>query len=156
MKKIGMMINAEKRKRMVLPLVGALSIVLGSGIVAAASAAKIPVSEALTVFSVEGDENANIAVKEENGVRSFSTDDGKTWSETAPEGLVESEVEREDLLGGDVSAVSVEVDEDGTLNYSVDGGKTWSTEAPEGVAIEEDKITVSAKEDSAAQGTIGQ
>lgn len=151
MNKLGTMIGLKKRRILVFALAGALAAALGSGSALAANASGISLPEVFTVFSMEGSENASIAVKEEDGARSFSTDGGKTWSETAPDGLVEKEVERDSLPDGDGFSVSVKADDDGVISYSTDGGRTWSGEAPEGatVSVEKDGFGIT-------YGTIGE
>jgi hypothetical protein len=80
----------------------------------------------------------SLLVKEENGVRSYSTDDGKTWSSTAPDGVSLSDIDGKLTISngippkdGDGKGLLSKV-ENGVRTYSTDGGKTWSTTAPEG------------------------
>ncbi|ATW25150.1 sialidase family protein [Candidatus Formimonas warabiya] len=83
--------------------------------------------------------------KVENGVRSYSTDGGKTWSEKAPDGVTETETTdgKFTFTNGDPSedahgmGLMVKV-ESGVKLYSTDGGKTWSENAPDGVTIGKD------------------
>lgn len=94
-----------------------------------------------------------LQVKAENGVRHYSTDDGKTWSTETPEGVTETTDEngkvtitrgkapaegesgtQESVAEGrlEVSGVNsllVKV-ENGVKQYSTDGGKTWSQQPP--------------------------
>jgi len=111
------------------------------------------VPEGLTGFESEDEKikikNANISrddigtgvkVKLEDGVKLYSTDDGQTWSENAPEGLTELEngdgkigIKNANISKDDIG-ISVKVKlEDGAKLYSTDGGQTWSENAPEGV-----------------------
>lgn len=87
----------------------------------------------------------SLQVKMENGVRSYSTDGGRTWSENAPDGVTVSEkdgkvtitngVPPEDGIGqGLLSKV-----ENGVRTYSTDGGKTWSKNPPAGA---EESVTI--------------
>ncbi len=84
----------------------------------------------------------NLLVKMENGVRSYSTDGGKTWSEQAPEGVRVSEdetgrvkiIHRLPAKDGQGKGLLVRM-ENGVRSYSADGGKTWSEQAPEGVTV---------------------
>lgn len=86
-----------------------------------------------------------LQVKTENGVRIYSTDNGKTWSQDAPDGVTVSE--KDGILtitngvfpkGGGEGAGMLIKTEDGIRYYSTDGGRTWSQNAPEGVTINED------------------
>jgi hypothetical protein len=78
----------------------------------------------------------------ENGVRSYSTDGGKTWSQNAPDGVTVSEDENGKIKiinrfpdkGSQGKSLLVKM-ENGVRSYSTDGGKTWSEQAPEGVAV---------------------
>lgn len=130
-------LNTGKKKVLALVLSCGLVLALGSGIAYAASDNYANFEKGLTLFREWGDGNESISVKDEDGVRSYSTDGGRTWSQTPPEGLVEEPVEDIALPGGE--SVGVRVNEDGTLNYSTDGGKTWSADVPEGFSISVDK-----------------
>lgn len=82
---------------------------------------------------------SSLLVKNEDGVRLYSTDGGNTWSKQAPDGVNETvhadgrvtitngTPPREGESGGLLTKV-----EDGVASYSADGGKTWSGQAPEG------------------------
>lgn len=99
-------------------------------------------------------EKNSIAVKQENGKTLYSTDDGKTWSEKAPEGYITSSEDgvdtiytgsgkapdpnTKDIPATDVSAIAIK-QEDGKTLYSTDGGKTWTEELPEGYALTTDQ-----------------
>lgn len=84
-----------------------------------------------------------IMVKMENGVRSYSTDDGKTWSQKAPEGVT---IGKDDEMFRIKGNLPIPADGkslmfkmvNGVRSYSTDGGKTWSEKTPEGVTIGED------------------
>lgn len=135
MKNIAEMVSTGRRKWLLPAVMGALAVTLGSGgaVMASTSGASLP--DAMSTFTSADGEEENIAVREENGVRTYSTDGGMTWSETAPEGFVETEIDTEKILAEGGEVFSVEVAEDGTLKYSTDGGKTWSEEAPEGTSF---------------------
>ena len=89
-----------------------------------------------------------LQIKEENGVRSYSTDDGKTWTHTAPKGAT---IKDED---GKITITNGAPPEDGKGNqmlikveggikyYSTDGGKSWSQNAPKGVTVNNDGSVV--------------
>ncbi|CAH8247220.1 glycoside hydrolase [Paenibacillus melissococcoides] len=82
-----------------------------------------------------------VMVKVENGVKLYSTDDGKTWSETAPEGMLAFAMGEQ----GNIKFKMKDASEDGIITkvmaksesgktlYSTDDGKTWSETAPEGM-----------------------
>jgi hypothetical protein len=94
-------------------------------------------------------EGKGLLSKVENGVRSYSTDSGKTWSTTAPVGA-ESEAGKTSFMNGtpqsgDTFGTSLQVKmENGVRLYSTDGGKTWSTKAPDGVTVsdKDGKVTI--------------
>jgi photosystem II stability/assembly factor-like uncharacterized protein len=78
----------------------------------------------------------DLIIKYENGVKLYSTDGGKTWSQEAPKGVTESTGENGETIhkygiapkageGGVLTKV-----EDGVRTYSTDGGKSWSKQAP--------------------------
>jgi Neuraminidase (sialidase) len=85
-----------------------------------------------------------LQVKTENGVKRYSTDDGKTWSTEAPDGVTErtnadgrmtitrgiapTDGNGPTETSGQTSLL-VKV-EDGVQQYSTDGGKTWSKQLP--------------------------
>src|SRR5699024_11199913 len=74
--------------------------------------------------------NRSISIEEEDGVVQFSTDDGQTWSEEAPEGLtVIEEGDQQIITDGDLFDVSGDDTmtplEEGEIRYSIDGGETW-------------------------------
>lgn len=84
----------------------------------------------------------SLHVKMENGIKSYSTDDGKTWSEKAPEGLTIGEgdimghtngIAAKDAFRANLAVKMV----NGVRTYSTDGGKTWSENFPDGVTIDE-------------------
>ena len=89
----------------------------------------------------EGGIKAKVMVKEENGTKLYSTDDGQTWSETAPEGMPAFDMGGEGNIifkmnGGPEDGVTIKVmvkEENGTKLYSTDDGQTWSETAPEGL-----------------------
>jgi len=85
-----------------------------------------------------------LQVKVENGVRSYSTDGGKNWSQDAPEGVTVSEEDGKITItngvppkDGEGGGMLIKV-EDGIRYFSTDGGRTWSQNAPEGVTVNED------------------
>jgi len=85
-----------------------------------------------------------LLVRNENGVRSYSTDDGKTWSQDLPEGVTVREEDGKITItngafpenGGEGSGMMVKT-ENGIRYYSTDGGRTWSENPPEGVTVDE-------------------
>ncbi|MFD3273030.1 sialidase family protein [Paenibacillus dendritiformis] len=86
---------------------------------------------------------SKVMVKSENGKKLYSTDDGQTWSETAPEGMPAFDMGQQgnikfkmkgDLEEGIKSKVMVKV-ENGKKLFSTDDGQTWSEQAPEGMKI---------------------
>lgn len=151
--------STGKKKFLALALTGAFVLTLGTGAAYAAKTDSSILPKGLSVFAQWGDENGSIAVKEEDGTRSYSTDGGENWTETAPEGLVEAPIEYGELPDPDTLpegsfSVSVRLDEDGTPSYSTDGGKTWSKEVPEGVTISTDSNGITAQAGTFS-GTIG-
>ncbi|MGG4398233.1 sialidase family protein [Paenibacillus thiaminolyticus] len=102
----------------------------------------------------EGGIKAKVMVKEENGTKLYSTDDGQTWSETAPEGMPAFDMGGEGNIivkmnGGPEDGVTIKVmvkEENGTKLYSTDDGQTWSETAPEGLpALPDGKGNVTSK-----------
>lgn len=92
-----------------------------------------------TGTALAADSKTSLMSKMENGVTSFSTDDGKTWSDKAPEGVKVSEEDGKLTISngtapkdGPEGVPSLTKVEDGVTSYSTDNGKTWSTTAPEG------------------------
>ncbi|MBN3526494.1 WD40/YVTN/BNR-like repeat-containing protein [Paenibacillus apiarius] len=92
-------------------------------------------------FASEEGIKSKVMVKLENGVKLFSTDDGQTWSETAPEGMPAFNMGEQgnikfkmkgDLEDGIKTKVMVK-SENGKKLYSTDDGQTWSETAPEGM-----------------------
>jgi len=78
---------------------------------------------------------SSLRVKVENGVTLYSTDDGKTWSQTAPDGVTVGEdgkvTFRQGVPSGDEAEKGIlSKVENGVRTYSTDGGKTWSATAP--------------------------
>lgn len=79
----------------------------------------------------------DLMIKIENGVKLYSTDGGKTWSEQAPEGVTETAGE-DGKVTTSYGIAPKEGEDDGILSkvengvrtYSTDGGKTWSEQAP--------------------------
>jgi len=89
-----------------------------------------------TVLAAESGANRSISIEEEDGVVQFSTDDGQTWSEEAPEGLtVIEEGNQQIITDGDLFDVSGDDTmaplEEGEIRYSIDGGETWIETNPE-------------------------
>ena len=92
-------------------------------------------------------EGKGILCKVENGVSSYSTDGGKTWSENAPDGAEDSRTigkygritHANGNPSGDANGAGLQIKmENGVRLYSTDGGKTWSKNAPNGVTIGDD------------------
>ncbi|MFL0556404.1 MULTISPECIES: beta propeller repeat protein, partial [Paenibacillus] len=92
-----------------------------------------------------------LLVKSEDGARWYSEDDGKTWSQEAPNGVNET-IDADGKVTISRGTAPVEGDrqgptegvfthrggvkllvktENGKKLYSVDGGKTWSNQAPQ-------------------------
>jgi hypothetical protein len=121
--KILSIMDATKKKAGVALLCGALVATIGAG-------------TALAAYS-----KTSMQVKMENGVRSYSTDGGKTWSEKAPDGVTVSDKDGKVTImsgtppkDGEGKGLLSKV-ENGVRSYSTDGGKTWSTKAPDGVMV---------------------
>lgn len=94
-----------------------------------------------TVFAASSVDS--LQIKMENGVRSYSTDDGKTWSQDAPDGVTVGEEDGKVTItkgvppkDGEENGMLIKM-ENGVRYYSIDGGKTWSQDAPDGVTINE-------------------
>ncbi|AUS97185.1 hypothetical protein CDQ84_13430 [Clostridium thermosuccinogenes] len=120
------MLDTTKKKVGAVALCGVLAAAIGTGAVFAANSMN------------------TLQVKMENGVRSYSTDDGKTWSTNAPEGVTVSEEDGKITItkgippkDGDGNGMLIKM-EDGVRFFSTDGGKTWSQNAPEGVTVNQD------------------
>ena len=85
----------------------------------------------------------DILVKMKDGVRTFSTDGGETWTEKAPDGVTINEKDGKfTILNGtplkDADGQSILVKmKDGVRTFSTDGGETWTEKAPDGVTINE-------------------
>ena len=119
-------LDTTKKKVGAIILCTALVAALGAGTVFAASSV------------------SSLQVKMENGVRSYSMDGGKTWTQNAPNGVVVSDedgkltitngVPPKDGEGNGMLSKMV----DGVRYYSTDGGKTWTQNAPNGVTVNED------------------
>lgn len=79
----------------------------------------------------------SLMIKIENGVKLYSTDGGKTWSEQTPKGVTET-VGEDDKVTTSYGIAPKEGEDDGILSkvengvrtYSTDGGKTWSEQDP--------------------------
>lgn len=119
--KILLMLDTTKKKVGAVVLCGALITAIGLGTAFAANSMN------------------SLQVKMENGVKSYSTDSGKTWSKNAPEGVTVSDQDGKltvsngtPLKDGEGKGVLSKV-ENGVRSYSTDGGKTWSEKAPAGV-----------------------
>lgn len=104
-----------------------------------------------------------LAVRNENGVIMYSTDDGETWSETAPEGFTVSIIDdngglmtNNEFADGEL-AISVTKsllvkNEDGKISHSTDGGQTWLDGAPADAAFDaDDKLFMTI----GSEGTTG-
>ncbi|WP_374016970.1 sialidase family protein [Paenibacillus thiaminolyticus] len=119
--------NTTKKKAGAAILCGALALTLGTG--------------ATTTFAAEGKMDALMA-KNENGVITYSTDGGQTWSENAPaymetvklgEGNIKSKNKLASLSVAGIKAKVMVKEENGKKLYSTDDGQTWSETAPEGL-----------------------
>jgi hypothetical protein len=118
--KILSILDNTKKKVGAVVLCGTLVAAIGTGTVFAANSLN------------------TLQVKMENGVRSYSTDDGKTWSKNAPDGVTVND--KDGMLtisngipykDGEGQGILSKV-ENGVRTYSTDGGKTWSEKAPAG------------------------
>lgn len=116
--KILSMLDSTKKKVGAVVLSGVLVAALGTGVVFAANSMN------------------SLQVKMENGVRSYSTDDGKTWSQNAPDGVTVSDQDGKLTISngtppkdGEGQGILSKV-ENGVRSYSTDNGKTWSEKAP--------------------------
>lgn len=106
-------------------------------------------------------------IRRSNNKWQFSSDDGKTWTETPPEGIYEGNdgrlyYESEKIKGmnneskGEIADFPFE-DESGnsvimkrendSWQFSSDGGETWTDEAPEGVEVGDDGTVTWKSED---------
>ncbi|WP_040205834.1 sialidase family protein [Neobacillus jeddahensis] len=126
-RELGLMMNTTKRKVGAAVLCGALMASIGIGTAYAANSM------------------SSLQVKSMNGVTTYSTDEGKTWSEKAPEGVSSSEKDGKLTISngqppkdGEAKGTLSKV-EDNVRTYSTDGGKTWSENAPEGA---EEGVTI--------------
>ncbi len=126
MTKILSKLDTTKKKAGAIVLCGALVAALGVGTVYAASSMN------------------SLQVKMENGVRSYSRDGGKSWSQDAPDGVVVSDKDGKLTITNGIPSKDDEGNgmlskmEDGIRYYSTDGGKSWSQNAPKGVTVNED------------------
>ncbi len=86
----------------------------------------------------------SLQIKMENGIASYSTDDGNTWSTNVPEGVTVSEDGKVTVTNGippkDGEQGLLSKVEDGIRTYSTDGGNTWSTNVPAGAEDSEQTI----------------
>lgn len=136
--KIYTLLNTTKKKAVAASVCGALVLGIGSGAAYAANndGAQIKHNEA-SVTQQNEKIRTKMLVKNENGVISHSTDDGKTWIPGAPEGgkVIQNADGKESFIFGDSNATTsggLKVKkEDGKLKFSKDGGKTWSDKAPD-------------------------
>ncbi|AST58424.1 hypothetical protein BFT35_01700 [Thermoanaerobacterium thermosaccharolyticum] len=125
-KKILSRLDTTKKKAGAIVLCTALVAALGIGTVFAANSMN------------------SLQVKMENGVRIYSTDDGKTWSQNAPDGVTVSDKDGKITVTNGVPTKNGEGNgmlikmKDGVRYYSTDGGKSWSQKAPKGVTVNED------------------
>jgi len=78
--------------------------------------------------AVKAKGEAHLMVKEENGVKQFSTDGGKTWSREAPHGYGERDGISTYSFGNpsEEGGKYLTRVENGVKRFSADGGKTWS------------------------------
>jgi len=134
--KTGSILKTRNKKVTAVAICGLLTLTLGIGGAFAAVA------------------NEKSLSKVENGVRTYSTNDGQTWSEKAPDGLTETV-----NADGTTTAIAgnppkdgsggimVKSEKGGKTLYSTDGGKTWSASAPAGVTttVGEDGSSLTVK-----------
>lgn len=124
------MLDTPKKKLSAAVLCGALVTVIGTGSVFAANS-----------FT-------SLQVKDVNGVKSYSTNGGKTWSQKAPAGVNVKEKDGKLTISngtppkeGEGKGLLSKV-ENGVATYSIDGGKTWTEKAPNGA---EESATIDEK-----------
>ncbi|GAC43901.1 sialidase family protein, partial [Paenibacillus popilliae] len=116
--------NTTKKKAGAAILCGALALTLGTG---------------TTTFAAAGNTDSML-INNKNGVITYSTDGGQTWSENAPAtmpalNMGEGNIKIKNKFAseeGMKSKVMVKL-EDGVKLYSTDDGQTWSETAPEGM-----------------------
>ncbi|WP_315079100.1 sialidase family protein [uncultured Clostridium sp.] len=131
--------TATKRKFGTVALCGALVLSMSATTAFAASTPMRSDSSSTFKDSI----NMSVKVKMENGVRLYSTDDGATWNENAPEGIQGVMFKGEKIMSGQFTNGRFHIDdagmnimaksENGVKMYSIDGGQTWSENAPEGI-----------------------
>ena len=122
--KIKMIMSAGKIKATAIATCTALVLSLGT----------------VTAFAADTEK---VLVKNENGVMSYSEDEGATWNEGTPEGIITKDGTNGTLIKnggpgqGERHSLTIKTEGDVT-HYSTDGGETWSQTAPEGVTVNED------------------
>lgn len=130
-------LDTRKKKAGAILLTGLLITALGTGAAFAANATNTGQSL--------------MAKVQKNGVASYSTDGGQTWSQNAPDGVTMTQDKEGKVTiskgvppkEGEGQGVLAKV-ENGVTSYSTDGGKTWSKKAPTGVTTSSDgHVTVS-------------
>lgn len=120
--KILSMLDTTKKKVGAAVVFGVLVTAIGTG----------------TAFAANSMNYSSLQVKTENGVTSYSTDGGSTWSKNAPDGVTVSDqdgkltVSNGTSLKDDEGKGVLSKVENGVTLYSTDGGKTWSEKAPAG------------------------
>jgi photosystem II stability/assembly factor-like uncharacterized protein len=136
--KIFKLLNTTKKKAVAASVCGALVLGIGSGAAYAASNDGSQTKhDQASVTQLSEKIKTKMLVKNENGVISHSTDDGKTWVPGAPEGgkVIQNADGKESFIFSDSNATpfgGLKVKkEDGKLKFSKDGGKTWSDKAPD-------------------------
>ncbi|KLU63336.1 hypothetical protein CEB3_c03160 [Peptococcaceae bacterium CEB3] len=131
-------LDTRKKKAGAILLSGVLITALGTGAAYAANATNAGQSL--------------MAKVQKNGVASYSTDGGQTWSQNAPAGVTKT-------IGPDGQVTLTNGNkpqghgeghgllarvQDGVTTYSTDGGNTWSQNAPAGVTTGPDgHVTIS-------------
>jgi len=158
--KLDSLLNGSKKSVTVAAVCGALTLTIGAGAVFAAKAAddhdavqtkqensleaSVSDNRSLTITGEAanghpGIEKGKIMMRNDNGVSSYSTDDGQTWTPGTPKGAVITKTKDGGTLvtmgtppkeGEGRSLMAKKVN--GITSYSTDGGKTWSENVPEG------------------------
>lgn len=101
----------------------------------------------------------SLELKMDDGVISYSTDEGTTWNQDIPEGVTVDQEDGAVIITGDAtqddstlgtgtaleanSYESLELKmDDGAISYSTDEGMTWSQDIPEGVTVDQENGSI--------------
>jgi hypothetical protein len=109
------------------------------------------IAASISVAAIAASGPHSLAIKVDNGVKSYSTDEGQNWSQTAPDGVTvnqDGSVRFKDLTppenAKDAKDGILLRNDNGVRSYSTDGGKTWTEGVPNGVTVtqsEDGKLT---------------